>query len=214
LGKAELIKEWKPHMRLLGFSYSDNMFQLAKTRAEFLQFAISVQKNMRADTYKINPSILLRNPFIPPHEQDLLVLANLRRDGVYLHVTTASWWPTDTLAEALDSLKQHALPWYEAWGRPEHLVKVLEAAIREKRRLIDIAEPLPDEATRVPWLQPEVPARVPPSYLRDAAVLQYLNGNLDLARLRTREWMSSLGPSEDAERNKASAQLAALNRIQ
>ena len=196
----------------MGFAYSDNMFQLIRTKNDFLQFAISVQKNLYDDSYKVNPSIILRNPFIPPYKQQLLVLGNLRPDGVYLHVNTQSWWPRQAMEDALDSLKKHAMSWYDTWGEPDRLAEVFETAINEKRAVIDVIEPLPEKATMAPWREPELRTQVPPAYLRDAAVLHFLAGNSELAKRRTEQWIRRIEPSEAEEKTQASMQLASLNQ--
>jgi hypothetical protein len=198
----------------MGFLYGKSMFQLAKTKDEFLQFAISLQKNVRADTYKINPSIIFRSPFMQFPEQELLVLANLRRDGVHLHVTAASWWFPDALEEALIALKQHALPWYEKWGRPERLAQMLETSISDRKDLISVMEPLPEQATTPPWTRPDSSfKKVPEKYFYHAAILHYLSGNTEMARVRTKDWLESLGSGEEVERTNATAQLSALSHI-
>jgi hypothetical protein len=198
----------------MGFLYKNSIFQLAKTKDEFLQFAVSIQRSTRADTYKINPSIILRNPFMQFPEQELLVLANLRKDGVHLHVTTSSWWPPDALEDALCLVKRHAFPWYEKWGRPERLAQMLDTSINSNKDLINVMEPLAERDTTPPWKQPNPSfKRVPGKYFYHAAVLHYLSGNTELARSRTNDWLNSLSAREGTERAKAIAQMSALSRI-
>jgi hypothetical protein len=214
LSKADIVKRWKPDLGSMGFSYKNNMFQLAKTEHEFLQFAISIQRSIRAETYKVNPSIIIRSPFVQFPEQEPLVLGNLRRDGIHLHVTTASWWPPEAMEEALVSLKQHAVPWYQEWSRPGHLVKVLETSISERKDLINVMEPLPQRATAPPWRQPETSVKgIPRKYFYHAAILHYLSGNIEMAQVRTNDWVARIGASEEGERARAIAQLSALKQI-
>ena len=67
---------------ILDKSDTDGMFIHKQSGSPFLLFGISVQKNVRDDTYKINPSILFKNPFVEGANAELLLLANLRTDGV------------------------------------------------------------------------------------------------------------------------------------
>ena len=211
--KAEVIKNWKPALKSLGFTYQKGVFYLGSAKEDFLQFLISIQKNLYSDTYKINPSIVLRSPFEPNSEQRLLILANLRANGVFLHVSNASWWPVDSLTEALETLKNNVTSWFQEWGRPQRLAEIFERAIREEKNIIDIAEPLPAEATQVPWRQ-EAPAKrpAPPMYYEYASILHYLSHDTSRSLARTRDWIRSLGPDEEALIKKAQHQLSILEK--
>lgn len=214
MNKADIVKRWKADLRVMGFRYKNNMFQLTRTEHEFLQFAVPIQRSIRADAYKVNPSIIIRSPFVPFSEQELLIMANLRRDGIYLHVTTASWWPPESMEEALGSLKQYALPWYQEWGRPERLVQILEASISERKDLISAMEPLPRQATIPPWKQPNTSMKeVPGKYSYYLAILHYLSGNIEMAKVATEHWLDRIGARENAERARATAQLSALKVV-
>jgi hypothetical protein len=116
-------------------------------------------ENTRAETYKINPSILLRNALLESAPSELLVLANVRVDGIFLHVTRSSWWPPEALADALRALKQHVIGWYHRVGRIDYLAAVAETAIREKASLVDVIEPMDRSATALPWA-PDPPLRL------------------------------------------------------
>src|SRR5258708_38753248 len=149
----DAVRSWKPELRTLGFTWAKGAFYFAKTRNEPLPLMVSIQRNLHSVTFKVNPSILLGNPLVSGAEDELFLQANLRRNGIYLHVTAASWWPAAELGEALGGLKKYVLPWFQAWGRPGHLVEILETAIREEKGFTQVAEPLPDQDTRAPWHQ-------------------------------------------------------------
>jgi hypothetical protein len=204
-------------MRANGFLYRDNMFQLAETTEDYLQFGVSIQKNSYADSYKINPSILIHSPFVETTKQQLLLMANLRRDGIYLHECAESWWPRESLPMALDSLKRLALPWFREWGKATFLVEKIEIAIRERKHLINVFEPLTQEQERAiaqVWHRPaEANWRVPAMTFYYASILHYLVGNREMAITRTKDWLERLGPQDKAEMDKAQAQLTALKRI-
>jgi hypothetical protein len=204
-------------MRANGFLYRDNMFQLAETTEDYLQFGVSIQKNLYANSYKINPSILIRSPFVETTKHQLFLMANLRRDGIYLHERTESWWPPESLPEALDLLKRLAFPWFREWGKPGYLAEKIEVAIRERKNLIEVIEPLTaeqEEAIARAWPRPaEAERRVPPRTFFYASILHSLAGNREMAVIRTKDWLECLGPDDKAERDKAQAQLTALKLI-
>lgn len=213
LTKAEVIKSWKPELKALGFVYEKSAFYLATMRNEGLQPVLSIQKNLHADTYKINVSIILRSPFGEGTEEQFL-LGNLQRGGIYLHVTKASWWPVQELPEALQVLKKYLIPWFQEWGEPGHLVEILETAIREEKDIIDVIEPLSEEATKVPWRHDQRTKReIPPIYFYYTAILHYLNNDISRSIARTNDWFKSLGPSEETSKAKAQTQLRRLETI-
>jgi hypothetical protein len=193
------------------------MFHLEQTRARHLQFAVSIQKRSHADSYKINPSILLRSPFEEASPQSLLVLANLRMDGVHLHVNEESWWAPERLPQALDALKRHALRWFSEWGTATFLVKKVEASIHERKTLIDVLEPLTAEqesAIARAWPQTlRADVRAGPAIFHFASVLHYLDGNRGMAVTRTRDWLGRLGPGDNVAKGHALAQLAVLEQL-
>jgi hypothetical protein len=214
VGKAEVVRSWKPALRELGFQYRDNMFQLAETREQWLQLAVSIQKSSRADAYKINPTILLQSPFTAAPTQSILVLANLRGDGIHLHVKADSWWPPETLPAALEALRRHALPWFRDVGQATFMAGRVEVSIQERKSLIDVLEPLtPDEENAIARAWPQAvrsDTRPSAATLRDASILHYLAGNGTLAVERTRQWLARLNPDDEAGQREAHAQLAAL----
>jgi hypothetical protein len=71
--KAEIVKEWKPEMKALGFVYRDLLFQLKEGMEQSLQFAIVIQRNLHSDTYLIHFKILLNNPFSTALRPEVLV---------------------------------------------------------------------------------------------------------------------------------------------
>jgi len=77
----DVIKQWKPELKELGFVYQDNVFRYGPTAEEPLKFDIFAQKNVREDTFKVNLAIVVKNPFA--EQPDLPVLmGNLRATGV------------------------------------------------------------------------------------------------------------------------------------
>jgi hypothetical protein len=210
----EVVKNWKPELKRLGFVWTRGAFEFLDTRSKSVQLMISIQKNLHADTYKINPSIMFTNPFVGAGEPELFLLANLRRDGIYLHVTSASWWTVADLDLALAALKEYILPWFQEWGRPGKLVEVLETAIREEKTVLDAAESLPEESTPAPWHHGiAAKIRITPVHFYQAAVLHYLNGDIAKAISRTRDWIASLGANESIDLGKAHTQLSILQQI-
>src|SRR5580704_5204497 len=216
MGKADVVKDWRPELRALGFVYRNNMFQLDETKSQYLQFGISIQKNSHTDSYKVNPSLLIRSPFLESPKQELFLLANLRGDGIHLHVRTESWWPTESLQVALDALKCFAIPWFREWGRPAFLAEKTEMAIREGKNLIDVFEPLtPEQKATIAraWpLSADTETRVPAKTFFYAAILHYLTGNKEMAITRTKDWLGRVSPDNKAEKHKAQAQLTSLQR--
>ena len=204
-------------MKALGFSYKGNMFQLEETTKLILRFGISIQKNSYADSYKISPSILICNPFMQSPKLQLFLLANLRREGIYLHEGTQSWWTLESLPEGLELLKRFAVPWFREWGNAALLAEKVEVAIRDHKHLIDAFEPLTpeqEEAIARVWPRPVDPNwRVPPRTYYYASILHYLAGDRQMAITRTQDWLSRLGPENRAEKDQAQVQLAALERI-
>lgn len=213
MSKIEVAKNWKPELKRLGFVWTNGAFEYLETRNESVRLMISIQKNLRADSYKINPSIMLSNPLIDS-KPELFLLANVRRNGIHLHVSSASWWPAANIGEALEALKERVLPWFQEWRRPGKLVEILETAIREEKTLIDVAEPVSEENTHAPWhlvLSPKI--RITSLHVYQAAVLHYLNGDIAKSIARTRDWIASLGPNEGTVLARAQAQLSTLQRI-
>jgi hypothetical protein len=207
---SSLLKQWKSELKALGFAYKNRMFMYEPSESQSLLCGVSVQKNVRDTSSKINPSVMFRNPWREGSSPELLILGNLRADGVFLHVARSSWWSEDTLPEALDSLKTFVLPWFQKVGRVGYLGEIVETAIREKRSVLDVVEPLPESVTALPWATP-APRQVGSMLFYQAAVLHYLNGNRDRAILRTKDWLDSLPATDHAERTKALAQLEKIN---
>jgi hypothetical protein len=217
LGKADVVKQWKPGMKALGFTYRGNMFQFVETTDQYLQFAISIQKNLHSDTYLIHHSVLIRSPFVTDSRRDVLVDGSLRSNGIHLHCFTDSWWPRESLPKALDLLKRLALPWFREWGNAAFLIEKVEIAIRDRKHLINIFEPLTqeqEEAITQVWHRPADPNwRIPAMTFYYASILHYLAGNREMAITRTRDWLERLGPQDKAEKDRAQAQLTFLKRI-
>ena len=215
MGKSEIVQQWKPGLRELGFVYKNGVFEHLATREKYLQFLIAIQRNSHSPNYKIGPTLVIRNPLLELVKPEVLLSANLRPDGIYLHGARTSWWLDDALPEAWASLEKHAIPWFEKMGRVGYLVEVLEKAIRDKTGPINILEPI-DESAHPAWIKnwlPEKPLearRVGPMFFYQSAVLHYLNGNRAKAIERTRDWSNSLGPENRNDRLRAAAQLDAL----
>src|SRR5580765_4369571 len=99
-------------MKVLGFVYRDNMFQLKETIDWPLHFIIAIQRNLHSDTYMVHNTILIKSPFAQDSTWQVLVSGSLRPDGIYLHVRNENWWPPESLPEALNGVKRFALPWF------------------------------------------------------------------------------------------------------
>ena len=208
--KSGVLKQWKSELKALGFAYTNRMFMYERREAQYLQFGVSIQKNIHDTTSKINPSILFRNPWVDDSDPELLLLGNLRADGIFLHVAGSSWWPEDALPEALGHLKKFALPWFQTVGRVAFLAETWETAIRETRGVVDVMEPLPESVTALPW-GPPPPRRVGSMRFYEAAILHHLNGNRDKAVQRTKDWLGALSATDQAGRTQALAQLEKLS---
>jgi hypothetical protein len=217
LGKVDVVKAWKPEMNALGFVYRGNMFQLQETIDQPLHFAISIQRNLRSETYMIQPTILIKSPLEQDSRWQVLVMGKLCPNGVYLHVRNGAWWPPETLPEALDGVRSFAVPWFRAWGKTSFLVEKHEIAIRERKHLIDVLEPLSSEqreAIARVWPRPaDSDWRVPPMTFYCASILHYLAGDREMAILRTKDWLARLDPDNINEREQAQTQLNLLVRI-
>ena len=79
------------------------------------------------------------------------------------------------------------------------LVSDVETAIRERRSVVDVMEPLAESVTALPWATP-APRRVGSVLFYQAAVLHSLNGNRDRAILRTKDWLDALSATDHAAR--------------
>ena len=208
---SRVLKQWKSELEALGFAYQNRMFMYERRESQFLQFGVSVQKNVHDTSSKINPSLLFSNPWVEGSDPELLLLGNLRADGIYLHVARSSWWAEDALPDALRGLKKYALPWFEKVGRVADLAEIVEAAIREKCSVIDVMEPLPESVTALPWAPPG-PRRVGSGRFYESAILHSLSGNRDKAIQRTKDWLEALSATDKAGRTKALDQLEKLTR--
>jgi len=217
LGKADVVKSWKPELKALGFVYRDIMFQLKETMDQPLHLIISIQRNLHSETYMVHVMILIKNPFAQDSRRQVLISGKLRPTGIYLHVREENWWPPESLPEALDGVKRLALPWFREWGEASFLVEKHEIAIRERKHLFTVFEPLSreqeEEIARV-WNRPEAnEIRVPSSVFFHASILHYLAGNREMAIVRTKDWLARLAANEENERAQAQAQLDSLERI-
>jgi spermidine synthase len=47
---------------------------------------------------------------------ELVLLGNLRPNGILLHVARSSWWTPDALKEAMGALKRYVLEWHHRVG--------------------------------------------------------------------------------------------------
>ena len=205
------MKAWQSELKALGFVYTNRMFMYEANEPQFLRFGVSVQKNVHDTSSKINPSLLFVNPLIEGSGPELVLLGNLRPDGIFLHTARSSWWPEDTLPEALKALRNFALPWFRKVGRVDYQTEIVETAIREKRTVVDVMEPLPESITALPWGPPPA-STVGWGLFYESAVLHYLNSNRDKAIERTRDWLNALPAADQARRADAFAQLAKLTR--
>jgi len=216
VGKAEIVKEWKPELKSLGFVYRDQMFQLMHRLEQSLQFAIVIQRNLHSDTYLIHFEILIRSPFSTEARPEILVNGHLRPVGVYLHVHKSSWWSREAMLEGLVCVKQHALSWFLKWSDLSFLVEKHEIAINNRQSLVEVLEPLTpeqEEAFRTVWHRPMgAEARVAPVVLRHAAILHFLNGNREMAIRRTIDWLEQIDSDKAAERRHAETQLKLLQQ--
>jgi hypothetical protein len=205
-------------MKELGFVYRDIMFQLKETIDQPLHFTISVQRNLHSDTYMVHTTILIKSPLAQNSRWQVLIMGKLRPNGIYLHVRDENWWPPESLVEALDGVRRFALPWFREWGDASFLVAKHEIAIRERKHVIDVLEPLSLEQrqpiTRV-WPRPADPNwQAPAQTFYFASILHYLTGNREMAIVRTKDWLARLDPNRQKdERTQAQAQLNSLERI-
>ena len=217
MGKADVVKSWRPEMKALGFVYRDIMFQLKETLCQPLHFVISLQRNIHREIYMVHAQILINSPFVQDSRWQVLVGSALRRDGIYLHVRNENWWPPESLPEALDGVRRFALPWFRKWGEACFLAEKHEIAIHERKHLIDVFEPLSPEQRELiarVWPRPADPDwQVPSRTFYFASVLHYLAGNREMAIVRTKHWLARLAPDEKNEREQAQAQLKSLERI-
>ncbi len=206
-----MVRRWKPELKAFGFAFRNGLFWHEPREGGHLDLGVSVQRNIRSETYKINPSILFRNALRAGAPPELLVLGNVRADGIFLHVVRASWWPPEALADALGALKEHVIGWYRRVGRIDYLAAAAETAIREKASLVEVIEPMDRAATALPWA-PDTPPRLGSAAFYHAAVFHYLNGDRERAIGRTRDWLAAVPAHDGAERTRAQAQLDALSR--
>jgi hypothetical protein len=212
LTKLEVVRKWKPELKGLGFAWRKGAFYLNATQRKPLELMVYVQRNLYEDTYKIGTCINLNSPFAANADSESFLRGNVRPDGIHFYERTGSWWPPDKLSEALQLLKKHLFPWFELWSSPARLSSALDTAIKEEKDILEIVEPLPDEATRAPWhTGPRPKRRIPPMYYYQASVLHYLNDDMEKAIARTKDWIASLSPhDEERFKNAAREQLAVL----
>jgi len=94
---------------------------------------------------------------------------------------------------------------------------MFQIAIRERKHLIDVLEPLSSEqreAIARVWPRPaDSDWRVPPMTFYCASILHYLAGDREMAILRTKDWLARLDPDNINEREQAQTQLNLLVRI-
>lgn len=214
MGKAEVVKAWKPELGTLGFVYRDNMFRYVETLENSLQLTIFVQKNSYEDTYQTGPEILIRSPLLKMSRWRVFLSANLRPGRIRFHSHTESWWPPGKLADALVALKRLVVPWFERWGDARILVEKVELSIERRIPLIEAVEPLsPEQEEAIQHAWPHIlnsnPAVPVISYF-SASVLHYLVGNKEMSIRRTEDWIRRLGPNDESERAEALNQLSAL----
>jgi hypothetical protein len=209
--KTDVVKQWKPELKALGFAFRERLFLYERPEPGHLELGVSVQRNTGSDTYKIGPSILLRNPLREGSPLELVLLGTLRADGIFLHVTRESWWPPEALGDALRALRQHLIGWYRRVGRIDYLTAAAETAIARVEDLVQVLEPMDAAVTALPWA-PDAPRRLGRAFFYRAAVLHHLNGDRARALGRTRDWLQAIPDREAAERARAQAQLAALGR--
>jgi hypothetical protein len=216
VGKAEIVKDWKPELKALGFVYRDHMFQVQDRLEQSLQFAIALQRNLHSDTYLIHFEILIGNPFSSELRPEVLIHGHLRPEGVYLHVHKSSWWPRKDMSDALAHVKQHAMSWFRKWSDASFLVEKHEIAIRNRQNLVEVFEPLTaeqeDSLHKILHRPIRDEARVSPAVLRHAAVLHFLNGNREMAIQRTKDWLAQIDPDKTMERAQAEFQLKRLEQ--
>src|SRR5690349_1586990 len=101
MDKMHVVKTWKPDLRKLGFAFKQGMFQFLETEQHPLHLIISIQKHQRTDRFKINPTIIIKNPLLHSVSAEVLVMGNVRQEGIRLHVTAESWWAPQFLGQAL-----------------------------------------------------------------------------------------------------------------
>lgn len=204
-----MIQQWKPELKALGFAFKNNVFRYAPSEAQPVKFDVSVQKNLRDESFKINLSAVVKNPFADQPDS-VILMGNLRPGGVSLHVPRDAWWPPEALPQALEALKVQALPWFERHKDPSYLAELLERAIKEKSDVVHILEPADPGTSALPWAPPRTP-KVGFRLYNHASLLHYFAGNRQKAIERTNDWLAALPPT-NPERAWASAQLQALTR--
>ena len=200
--KQDIIKLWKPELKSLGFKFQDGMFWHEQSGT--LRLGVSIQKNIHNENFKINPTVILLNPLLKDSSPQVLLLGNLRKDGIYLHVNNSSWWPGESALAAAQYLGQYAFSWFQKYAKPDYLAHAAETAIREHKSLIEILEPLNAYAAAL------TSAPAPPQLLYFASVLHYLNGDKGKAIERTNDWLNSLSRSDVDTRRIAMNQLSSI----
>jgi hypothetical protein len=206
---TSVLRHWKAELKALGFAYTNRMFMYEVSESPFLHHGMSIQKNVRDSSSKINPTVLLSNHLLDGSRPEVLVLGNLRPEGIYLHVARSSWWPEDALPDALNALKTYARPWFQTVGRIAYLAAIAETAIREERQIIDVMEPVPESETALPW-GPSPSRRLGWMRFYQSAILHDLNGDRHKAIRRTKDWLNALPATDQAERTRALTQLEKL----
>jgi hypothetical protein len=198
-------------MRALGFVYQDNGFTFRETMGQPLELVVGVQKNLHSDTYQIPVQIVITSPFAQSR-REVFIHGTLWSDGI--RQRNSNWWLPESLPEALAALDRVALPWFREWSKASVLAEKIETAIRERKHLVDVFEPLSPEQRELiarVWPRPVDPDWQGPSRtFYFASVLHYLAGNRERAINRTRDWLARLGPDENNERAQAQAQLNSL----
>jgi hypothetical protein len=217
MGKADVIKRWKPELKKLGFVYRRSMFLYRKTEDQAIQFGVSIQRSIHEARFKVHVTIILKNPLIDRPELEVLLGGNISREGARVHETNSTWWPENELGEALMFVKVHAMHWFDEHRVIQHLVDLFEEAISQRIGPEYVLQPI-DESKYPAWYREWHPPvdtaerRVGPLYLYQTAVLHYLNGDHANAIARTKDWMEVIGPSDTVWRAKAENQLATLTK--
>jgi len=170
---------------------------------------------MREPSYRVNLALLVKNPLIENPGPEVVLMGCVCEDGVHLHHPQSSWWPEKKVAEALEPIKRYATPWFLKYSNAPFLADLLERAMREKKQLIEILEPLAESEITVPWLPINRFSGIAPIHLYLAAIMHFISGNRAKALKRAQDWSATVKDATqffDADKIKAQTMLNALNR--
>jgi|SRR5581483_3464224 len=205
---AQLRKLWKPRLAQHGFNCGSYFCREAGN----FQQVIGFQRNLHNPTIRVNLQVLLRDEFLNPPANFVMLSGALTRDQALFG--RDFWWEEDEVSNSVECAVHYAIPFLEYYSNSANLIPLFERGVEKKCQIAALVNPPSPPALlkkQLPGALENLPARVPPIHFHVLSLLYYYDGRIGESCKNANRYLETLGQTRfGGEPERTLRQLAAM----